>query len=960
MGEQAEETKAKKHICAGLLAHVDAGKTTLSEGMLYLSGSIRKLGRVDKRDAFLDTYRLERERGITIFSKQARLAVNDTEITLLDTPGHVDFSAEMERVLQVLDAAVLLVSGSDGVQGHTRTLWRLLKYYRIPTFIFVNKMDQPGTDREAIMGELKQQLGESCIDFTQESDSEEFSESIAVSDETALEEFLETGDVGSNTIQRLVRERKIFPCFFGSALKLFGVEELLKGLDTYIEEKDYPEEFGARVFKITRDPQGNRLTHMKITGGKLKAREILSGREKFLPSQGGKQGANGAQWEEKVNQIRVYSGEKYETPGEIEAGKVCAVTGLTKTWAGEGLGFESEVILPELSAVFCHSILLPEGFDPALMFPKLKQLEEEEPQLHMIWDEHNREIKAQIMGQVQIEILQNLIAERFGIPVEFGEGSIVYKETIADTVEGVCHFEPLRHYAEVHLLLEPGEPGSGLVFASDCSVDDLALNWQRLVMTHLEEKEHLGVLAGAPITDMKITLKSGRAHLKHTEGGDFRQATYRALRQGLMQAGNVLLEPWSEFYLEIPEAAVGRAMSDLDKLCADFTLEQKEGGISVLKGTAPMATIRDYPKEVAAYTRGTGQFQASMKGYYPCHNTEEVLEKKAYDPTADLDNPADSVFCAHGAGFVVEWDKVPAYMHLESCLPQKVSGKEDPEPSGTVPAGVRVKEKREKETEPVFLGQEEVEEILSRVSDANRKGKRQKPGYKKSRREAGQGKQTRAFRAGTAMASEGNDVVSAENAAASAGKRGQGGKVPVKKEEYLLVDGYNVIFAWEELKELAQRSLDGARGKLLDLLCNYQALKGCSLIAVFDAYRVSGHATEVLDYHNIHVVYTKEAETADQYIEKFAHENSRRYDVTVATSDGLEQIIIIGEGCHLISSRELKEEMERASKEAVEGFALTHPREKISLEEALPHEARREMEAFRDKFPATTVPRKDR
>lgn len=944
-GNKPEDLR-KKHICTGLLAHVDAGKTTLSEAMLYLSGSIRKLGRVDKKDAFLDTYRQERERGITIFSKQARLSVRNTEITLLDTPGHVDFSAEMERVLQVLDAAVLVVSGSDGVQGHTRTLWRLFKYYRIPVFLFINKMDQPGTDRAAILRELKEQLSEYCIGFDEGTDSEEFFESIAVSSEQALDEFLETGKIGQETIRKLIRERKIFPCFFGSALKLLGVEELLEGLDQYIGAGRYPAEFGARVFKITRDAQGNRLTHMRITGGKLKARDTLTGTERIFANTervftGTERGlaSKEARWEEKVNQIRVYSGEKYETPAEIEAGEICAVTGLTRTWAGEGLGFEQEVILPELSPAFCHSILLPEGCDPAVMLPRLGQLEEEEPQLHIIWDEQNKEIKVQIMGQVQIEILRNLIEERFGVPVEFGEGSIVYKETIADTVEGVGHFEPLRHYAEVHLLLEPGEPGSGLCFASECSVDELALNWQRLVLTHLEEKEHLGVLAGAPITDMKITLKAGRSHLKHTEGGDFRQATYRALRQGLMQARSVLLEPWCEFYLELPENAVGRAMSDLDKLCAGFALEQKREGVSVLRGTAPMATIRDYPREVTAYTRGMGQLQISMKGYYPCHNTEEVLEKKAYDPLADLENPASSVFCAHGAGFVVEWDEVFSYMHLESCL-KKTAYEEEAlyGMKGQSAAKIQEEKKKQAGTETAFLGKEEVEEILSRVLSANRKENRKKPGYQKSRRNSADPKETW------------------QNAKKDASKEAlvRNFKSDAKKEEYLLVDGYNVIFAWKELKELAERSLDGARGKLLDLLCNYQALKGCNLIAVFDAYKLSGHPTEALDYHNIHVVYTKEAETADQYIEKFAHENSRRYDVTVATSDGLEQIIIIGEGCRLISSRELQEEMERVCAEAVESFSRSHPGEKLSLKQILPHEARREVEEL------TTSPRTDK
>ncbi len=972
MGVQQPE-KAKKHICVGLLAHVDAGKTTLSEAMLYLSGSIRKLGRVDKKDAFLDTYGQERERGITIFSKQARLLAGDTEITLLDTPGHVDFSAEMERVLQVLDAAVLVISGSDGVQGHTRTLWRLLKYYRIPTFVFINKMDQPGTDRAALLQELKAELGEFCIDFGKEAAREELFESIALSDEKALEEFLETGEIERKTIRRLVGERKLFPCFFGSDLKPFGVEELLKGLDECTGRRQYPAEFGARVFKITRDAQGNRLTHMKITGGRLKARDTLSGRGRMMTGTGRKTSAmerfssgpeiglssEESQWEEKVNQIRVYSGEKYETLGEAEAGTVCAVTGLTKTWAGEGLGFEKEALLPELSPSFCHSVLLPRGCDPAVMLPRLKQLEEEDPQLHILWDEHSKEIKVQIMGQVQIEILKNLIEERFGVLVEFGEGTIVYKETIADTVEGIGHFEPLRHYAEVHLLLEPGEPGSGLVLGSDCSVDELELNWQRLVLTHLEEKEHFGVLAGAPITDMKVTLKSGRAHLKHTEGGDFRQATYRALRQGLMQAECILLEPWCEFYLEIPEDTLGRAMSDLDRLFAGFTLEQKGAGTSVLRGTAPMATIRDYPREVIAYTKGRGQLQISMKGYYPCHNTQEVLEKRGYDPLADLDNPSSSVFCAHGAGFVVEWDEVPSYMHLESCLAKDALGKAAWEndkgevscgPDSYAGRGQRAgKAKAEPSREP-FLGQEEAEEILSRISNANRKENRKKPGYQKSRR----GSEVRG--------SSGRNLPGSSPAGTKGTWQNRNGEASVrtykpapKKEEYLLVDGYNVIFAWEELKELAQKSLDGARGKLLDLLCNYQAIKGCSLIAVFDAYRVSGHPTEVLDYHNIHVVYTKEAETADQYIEKFAHENSRRYDVTVATSDGLEQIIIIGEGCRLISSRELKEEMERVSAQALEGFLCAHPEKRLSLKQALPHETRKEMEKL-----FTTSPKTDK
>ncbi len=914
------ERYAVKNICAGLLAHVDAGKTTLSEGMLYVSGSIRKLGRVDKRDTFLDTYRQERERGITIFSKQALLKVGDTQLTLLDTPGHVDFSAEMERTLQVMDVAVLVVSGSDGVQAHTLTLWRLLKHYRIPVFVFVNKMDQPGTDREAILAELQSQLGEHCIDFSESPDlagrQEEFYESIAVCDEETLDEFLETGKIGRKTIQRLVGERKLFPCFFGSALKLFGVEELLAGLDIYTREKEYPKEFGARVFKISRDGQGNRLTHMKITGGTLKAKEILTGTART---------ADGGNWEEKVNQIRIYSGEKFDTVGEVEAGGVCAVTGLTKTRAGDGLGFLREPVYPELSPVLCYGIILPEGCDASVMLPKLRQLEEEEPQLHIIWDGNNKEIKAQVMGQVQIEVYRKLIEERFGVCVDFGVGSIVYKETIADTVEGVGHFEPLRHYAEVHLLMEPGAPGSGIVAEADCSEDVLDLNWQRLVLTHIEEREHPGVLTGAPITDMKITLKTGRAHLKHTEGGDFRQATYRAIRQGLMQAENVLLEPYYEFKLEVPQSAVGRAMADLDKMQSRFAMEQDSHGMTVLTGMGPMALLQEYQTEVAAYTKGEGRLYCSMKGYYPCHNTEEVLEAADYDPLRDVENPAASVFCAHGAGFIVEWDEVPDYMHLESCLKDLTQYPGDAQWEGLGATRIRGGQRAgggkngKTERDSAGIGQDEIEEILNRTFRANQKDSRSGggKGWKKSRERAGEVSaqpQTRVYKAAP------------------------------KREEYLLVDGYNVIFAWEELKELAEKSLDGARGKLLDLLCNYQAVRGCNLIAVFDAYRLAGHATEVLDYHNIHVVYTKEAETADQYIEKFAHENSKKYDVTVATSDGLEQIIIIGEGCKLISSRELKEEMEQAARQVLQDFQSSHPQEKHSFANALSPQAKQELE----------------
>ena len=916
-----------KRITIALLAHVDAGKTTLSEGMLYLSGSIRKLGRVDKKDAFLDSYGQERERGITIFSKQAILRRGQAEITLLDTPGHVDFSAEMERTLQVLDAAVLVISGSDGVQGHTLTLWRLLKRYGVPVLLFVNKMDQPDTDHERILQQLKEQLSEACVDFS-EPGTEAFYESIAVCEEDALNTFLEKGRIPEQQIQVLIGARKLFPCFFGSALKLWGVEELLGGLEKYIPAKEYPSAFGARVFKITRDGQGNRLTHMKITGGCLKARESLVGKGLAMENASGQE-----QWEEKVNQIRIYSGEKFEAVNQADAGTVCAVTGLTQTFAGQGLGRETEVIYPELSPVLSYRILLPEGCDALQMLPKLRQLEEEEPQLHILWDEKNREIKAQIMGQVQIEVYKNLIKERFDVCADFGAGSIVYKETIANTVEGVGHFEPLRHYAAVHLLLEPGEAGSGLVFEADCSEDILDLNWQRLALTHLEETEHPGVLVGAPVTDMKITLKSGRAHQKHTEGGDFRQATYRALRQGLMQAESVLLEPYYDFRLEVPDASVGRAMTDLDQRHGTFTLEHTGEGVAVLKGMAPMALLQEYQQEVLAYTKGEGQLYCTMKGYYPCHNTQEVMEKTGYDPLRDVDHPCASVFCSHGAGVIVEWDEVPSYMHLESCLREKDGLRTEEagwkrylgESIPTVSGRACFRGNKEGRREENWIGQDEIEEILNRTSYANQKENRTgtRIGWKRTK--------------GAANRIEGQPQVRTYQPAR-------------KKEEYLLVDGYNVIFAWDELRELAEQNLDGARGRLLDLLCNYQAVRKCSLIAVFDAYRLAGHSTEILDYHNIHVVYTKEAETADQYIEKFAHENSGKFDVTVATSDGLEQIIIIGEGCKLISSRELKEEIDRASIQILEDFQKTHPARKNSLGDMLSGAVMKEMNAFRESF----------
>lgn len=897
MGNTSENklTKNKKHICVALVAHVDSGKTTLSEALLYQAGSIRKIGRVDNRDAFLDTYELERARGITIFSKQAELTYENTDITLLDTPGHVDFSSEMERTLQVLDYAILVISGADGVQGHTATLWKLLSAYRIPTFLFINKMDQPGTDKEKLLAELKNRLHDGCVDFT-DIESDEFYENAAMTDEKLLEEYLEEGVLKEESIQKAIGERKIFPCFFGSALKLAGVDEFLQGIDTFTMQKKYPKDFGARIFKITRDDQGNRLTHMKITGGSLKVKTMLKSQN----------------WEEKVNQIRVYSGDKWNMEQEAVAGTICAVTGLTMTRPGEGLGMEEEAKAPMLEPVLTYRINLPEGCDASQMLPKLRQLEEEDPQLHIAWNEKLQEIQAQIMGEVQIDILKDLILKRFGVEAEFDEGNIVYKETIEDTVEGVGHFEPLRHYAEVHLLMEPGEPGSGMVFDVDCSEDMLDKNWQRLILTHLKEREHKGVLTGSAITDMKITLAAGKAHLKHTEGGDFRQATYRAIRQGLRQAKSVLLEPWYEFTMEIPDVSVGRAMTDIEKMHGTFSIAYEEnqetdisGGepMTVLKGSAPVAAMRGYPREFHAYTRGCGRLFCTLKGYLPCHNQEEIIEQYAYDPEGDLDNPTGSVFCAHGAGFVVNWDEVKDYMHLPSILEKQRD--ESQEAQNYIG----------QEREEMWIGEDEIEAIFKQTFYANQQGASSKRQYKKSRsREVDYGRVT---------------YYSPEDYRAMAGKR------PEKKEDYLLVDGYNIIFAWDELNKLAQENIDSARDKLMDILSNYQGIRKGNVIAVFDAYRVKGHDTEIYDYHNIHVVYTKEAETADSYIEKFAHENGRKYNVTVATSDRLEQMIIMGQGCRLLSARELLEEVERANKLLREDYSNIRPKEKHTLKDAL-------------------------
>lgn len=907
------ENKPEKQITMGILAHVDAGKTTLSEGILYTCKAIRKLGRVDHQDAFLDTNTLERNRGITIFSKQAECTLGEFGITLLDTPGHVDFSAEMERTLQVLDYGILVISGADGVQGHTETLWRLLSRYQIPVFLFINKMDQPGTDRETLLVELKEKLDTNCVDFSADQTSEDWKEQVAVCDEQVMEAYLEGEEISRVQIQKMIRERKLFPCYFGSALKLTGVKEFLEDLKLRIRESSYPESFGAKIYKITRDSQGERLSHMKITGGALKVKSVLSN---------GKPGESGEDiWQEKVNQIRIYSGEKYTMVSEVKAGTVCAVTGLTATYPGQGLGSEQASDMPVLEPVLSYRIGLPEEVNVHQALLQLRQLEEEEPLLHIVWNGTLGEIYAQVMGEVQIEILKSLIKERFGMTVTFDEGNIVYKETILEPVEGIGHFEPLRHYAEVHLLLEPGETGSGLTFATDCSEDVLDRNWQRLILTHLEEREHKGVLLGAPITDMKITLLTGRAHIKHTEGGDFRQATYRAVRQGLRKAKSQLLEPYYEFRLEVPSEQVGRSMTDIQKMLGEFDPPKTEGEMTVLTGSAPVVTMRDYQKEVISYTSGRGRFSCTLKGYYPCHNQEEVVEAVGYDPEADLENPTGSVFCAHGAGFVVNWDQVEEYMHVES-------GWNAPAGQETKPEKPVTAKNWKEENEKYLATEKELEEIFERTYGPIRKLGEEPPagrsvkGWKKSRRDPleGYGKSSSDYKQK---------------------------KTPDGEKEYLLVDGYNIIFAWEDLKELAAVNIDGAREKLMDILCNYQGFKKSTLILVFDAYKVKGNPGSVETYHNIHVVYTKEAETADQYIEKTVHEIGRKYRVTVATSDQLEQVIILGQGGQRMSARELLEDVIEVSHQIRETARQKSSSEKNYLFDHLDEETATRMERIR-------------
>lgn len=897
-------------LTIGILAHVDAGKTTLAESILYLTGSIRKLGRVDHQDAFLDTYELERERGITIFSKQAEFRLGEREVTLLDTPGHVDFSAEMERTLQVLDYAILVISGADGVQGHVQTLWRLLKQYEIPVFLFINKMDQPDTNEKALMEELTKRLDEKCINFSGGLETEEAKENLAVCDEAVLEHYLESGEIQKEEIINLIAKRKVFPCYFGSALKIQGVEEFLRGIETFTRECAYPEEFGARVFKIARDAQRNRLTYLKITGGSLKVKMLLSNE---------KEAGEGKEelWEEKAEQIRIYSGNSFEAVKEAKAGSVCAVTGLSHTYCGQGLGIEAHTFLPVLEPVLTYKIELPEDCNVHSMLIKLKELEEEEPQLHIVWDERLQEIHAQVMGEVQIEILKRMIWERYQTEVEFGSGKIVYKETIEDCVEGVGHFEPLRHYAEVHLKLEPAERGTGLHFFADCSEDLLDRNWQRLVLTHLEERMNKGVLTGSEITDMRITLVSGRAHLKHTEGGDFRQATYRALRQGLKKAKSVLLEPVYEFRLELPADKVGRAMADIQKMYGEFQLSDSEGEYSVVTGFAPVSLMRDYQKEVMAYTSGHGRLFCTLKGYMPCHNADEVIEEMNYDSESDLENPTGSVFCAHGAGFIVPWYEVEDYMHLELQTSMQKQVEEE------IPMPKRTPQEAEAYLKEGVQNEEELRAIFERTYGAV---KRERQGWERvSKRNPNRNPSVRSSET--------------ENT------RKEKKREPIK--EYLLVDGYNIIFAWEDLNELSKINIESARNKLMDRLSNYQGYKKMTLILVFDAYKVKGNPGSVMKYHNIYVVYTKEAETADQYIEKTVHEIGRKYQVTVATSDALEQVIILGQGGNRLSAANLLEEVEAVEAEISKKVQKKTPKEKNYLFDHLDEEMADLMEEVR-------------
>ncbi|MGN0395065.1 MAG: NYN domain-containing protein [Coprococcus sp.] len=894
-----------KKIVAGILAHVDSGKTTLSEAMLYTAGKIRKLGRVDHQDAYLDTEQQEKDRGITIFSKQAELNWHDMGLTLLDTPGHVDFGAEMERTLQVLDYAVLVINGMEGVQSHTETLWKLLKRYEIPVFIFVNKMDMSSLERDGLMNDIRHRLDDGCVDFCCENSNEQ----IAVADEHMLEYFLIHGKNRKEDISDAIKERKIFPCYFGSALKLCGIEELLDAIDEYTFMPDYGEKFGARVFKILRDAKGERLTYMKLTGGSIKCRDIVK------TCDNDKEDADIK--EEKVNQIRIYSGSRFETVEEAVAGTVCAVTGLENTFAGQGLGMEQGGLLPSLEPVLTYKLIYPEGADPYKLLKQIKLIEEEDPQLHVVWNEQSKEIFLKVMGPIQLQVLQRLVKDRFGVVVEFGTGHIAYKETIKTPVMGVGHFEPLRHYAEVHLMLEPLESGSGIVCDSICSEDSLDRNWQRLICTHIMEKQHTGVLTGSPVTDIKITVTAGKAHTKHTEGGDFRQATYRAVRQGLMMAETVLLEPVYDFRLEVPSDMVGRAMSDITRMCGSFDNPELSGEMTVITGKAPVSTMQEYHKELMAYSHGVGRLSLSLAGYEPCHNQDEIVADIGYRPEADLAHPSSSVFCAHGSGYQVEWYDVYDYMHVKEDEGFKLTGQEEYlEADDVTPVNAaEVKRQAAKASGNMVYTEEELEDIFIRTYGAKTKetADYNRAGFNRYH------KQTDSSY--PAYSKNDMEQVLENKTPANIGIAKPGAYKNKKNiKEYLLVDGYNIIFAWTELAELAKVSLSAARNKLMDILCNYQGYKGCELILVFDAYKVKENKGEQLKYNNIHVVYTKEAETADMYIEKTTHELGRKHKVTVATSDALEQLIIMGQGAVRMSAGGLKEEIDRVNQIMREQF----------------------------------------
>ena len=830
------------NIVLGILAHVDAGKTTLSEAMLYLSGKLKKLGRVDHRDSFLDNNSLERARGITIFSKQAVMPLGEMTVTLLDTPGHVDFSAEAERSLQVLDYAVLVISGTDGVQAHTETLWKLLERYNVPVLIFVTKMDLPGCDRQEIMDGLRTRLSERCVDFSAEGDA--LFESAAMCSEEAMDEYIETGSIGTERMRDMLRRREIFPCCFGSGLRTEGVAEFLDMLELYACPWDYDEDFSARVYKIARDAQGNRMTFMKVTGGALRVRSLMKYADR-----------DGNAFEEKISQLRIYSGAKYDTAETVLPGQICAALGLTGTYPGQGLGAAGDFAEPLLEPVMSYRVILPPQSDPAVLLPKLMQLDQEDPQLHIVWNERTREISVQLMGRVQAEIFRSLVKERFDADITLDTGRIMYRETIKDTVEGVGHFEPLRHYAEVHLLLEPLPRGSGIELSSSCPEDELDRSWQRLILTHLAEKQHIGVLTGSPVTDIRFTLAAGRAHIKHTEGGDFRQATYRAVRQGLMQAESVLLEPWYSFVLEVPAEQIGRAISDVRAMNGEIDSPEDAGGMMRLEGAAPVAGMNEYMQELLAYTHGRGRLSLTPGGYRACRDQQKIVDAIGYEPERDTDNPADSVFCSHGAGVNIPWDQVKDYMHLESCLKPPVEE--------TAPiAAPRYRS--------LSIDDRELEAIMEREF-----GKIKRPQY--SARQV--------------------------NAAASE-------PVFEKKPEFIIVDGYNLIFAWDELKKLAADRLDLARGRLMDMLSNYCGFTKAKLVLVFDGFRTPGNPGSREDYHNINVAFTKDGETGDAYIERLADEIGKNYSVRVVTSDNLIRLSALRSGVLRCSSGEFKNEVE--------------------------------------------------